>query len=99
MDCPRFSYYGGPRCEHCNYLHHKNQCPIYVRDPRTYLGVKDNSNSYRNAQSVEIDKRQLQDYIPAVAQPGTKQTIPANVNYLQDANIFQKKYYLTRAIP
>ena len=90
MDCPRFSYYDGPRCGHCNYLHRKDQCQIYVRDAKQKLGVKDNANSYRNVQSVEIDKRQLQDYIPAVAQPGTKQLQQSSVNYLQDANIFEK---------
>ena len=61
-----------------------------MRDTRKNQGGKDNSNSYCNVQSVEIDKRQLQDYIPAVDQPGTKQSIPAVVNYLQDANIFEK---------
>ena len=91
MDCPRFSYYDGVICGHCNYLYRKDQCPIYVRDARKDLGVKDNANSYRNVQSVEIDQRQLQEqYIPAVAQPGTKQLQQANVNYLQDANIFEK---------
>ena len=85
-NCTRFSYYDGPRCVHCKYLHKKEQCPVYVKDKRNRQGEKD---SYRNVKSVELEKRQLQDNTLAVAQRGTQLQSSSN-NYLQDENLFEK---------